>query len=355
VQVWQEGLIVKQAGIAFYSGHPLEAAPGRAIGTLCVVGFAPRPEWTPAQARILKVLTNQVLAQMKLGLTVGDLAGANARLEEAAAERDRKDAAYRALKECSAASKREFMAAVSHELRTPLTGVAGAAALLSACVPPGSEAAELVSLMQNGTARMCGLLDDILDFGAVGNGALRLQIAPFRVREQLLGPVRKMLECAAQAARIQPGVGGDVTLQKRGALFAHKLSALRVSYDVAPNVPAVLRGDVSRLCQVGLNLMTNVRQCMRSSLDLHAHSRPRHPHRLSNSRPRAAPSRCASSCAATPWRCASRTAALGCHDRAWMPCSGRLSRRTRTRASALAARVWASPSASASRRRWAAS
>jgi signal transduction histidine kinase/CheY-like chemotaxis protein len=258
-EAWRDCIVVARAGVSFYAGAPLEVAPGHAVGSLCVVSFTPRAEWTPAQARSLKVLSNQVVAQMQLGLAVGHLARANKQLEDAAAERERKDAAYRALKEGTAASKREFMAAVSHELRTPLTGVAGAAALLSACVSEGSEAAELVELMQTGAARMCALLDDILDFGAIGQGALRLQIAPFRVREQMVAPVRKMLECAAQAARIQPGVGGDVNLQQRGALFAHKLSVLHVNYDIDPDVPPVLRGDVARLCQVGLNLMTNVR------------------------------------------------------------------------------------------------
>ncbi len=224
----------------FYCGVPLELQPGVAIGTICVLGLQPRAAWSAADAASLALLARQVVAQLRLGLAMGGLAATNALLQQAQAERD-------AAEERGAARKREFMAAVSHELRSPLAGVAGAAALLQASVPRASEAAELAALVADGAARMDSLLSDVLDYGSLGNGALRMAPAAFSVRNGLLRPVRRMLECAAAAAP--------------PAQAAAKLRALRMSYDVAADVPPRLHGDASRLQQVATNLLTNVRAC----------------------------------------------------------------------------------------------
>ena len=122
--------------------------------------------------------------------------------------------------------------------------MAGAAALLSACVPPGGEASELVGLVSAGAARLSALLEDLLDFGSVGAGALRMRPAPFDVRADLVRPLRRLLEaCAA----------GDAYA------LADKLPRVALRYAVDDAVPRRLVGDVARLHQCGLNLLTNVR------------------------------------------------------------------------------------------------
>ncbi len=121
--------------------------------------------------------------------------------------------------------------------------------LLAGCVAPRGEAAQLVALLSAGAARLATLLDDILDFGSLGEGSLRLRAAPFDVRNELVLPLRKLLEMCSAA-----------TDARRCALRA-KLPTLTLVYDVAPDVPRALIGDVSRLSQVALNLLTNVGAC----------------------------------------------------------------------------------------------
>ncbi len=86
---WQRCPLVATAGVRFYCGCPLEVAPGVAVGTLCVLGFAPRLAWSPDAARSLAALARQVVAQMQLGLALTTFSRANERLQEAAQERNR--------------------------------------------------------------------------------------------------------------------------------------------------------------------------------------------------------------------------------------------------------------------------
>lgn len=60
-------LVTGTPGIRFYAGFPLRTPTGAVLGTLCVLGYEPRPEGlTSAQGRLLEVLAAQVMAQLEL-------------------------------------------------------------------------------------------------------------------------------------------------------------------------------------------------------------------------------------------------------------------------------------------------
>jgi len=60
-------LVTGAPGIRFYAGFPLRTPTGAVLGTLCVLGYEPRPEGlTSAQGRLLEVLAAQVMAQLEL-------------------------------------------------------------------------------------------------------------------------------------------------------------------------------------------------------------------------------------------------------------------------------------------------
>ena len=60
-------LVMGAPGIRFYAGFPLRTPTGAVLGTLCVLGYEPRPEGlTSAQRRLLEVLAAQVMAQLEL-------------------------------------------------------------------------------------------------------------------------------------------------------------------------------------------------------------------------------------------------------------------------------------------------
>ena len=145
------------------------------------------------------------------------------RLEAAAAARDRAEAASEA--------KSRFLATVSHEIRTPLAGIVGTAELL-ATLPLGAEAASYVGAIRTSGAALRSLIDEILDFSRIEAGRLELADESFDVRALVEG----VMELLAPRAQDQ---------------------GLAIALLVAPDVPAMLRGDPARMRQVLLNLAGN--------------------------------------------------------------------------------------------------
>ncbi len=131
----------------------------------------------------------------------------------------------------SAHIKGEFAANVSHELRTPLNGILGMLELLQNMALT-SKQQEYVQVACSSGETLLGLIGNILDFSRIESGKLKLDPADFILQEML----SEVIGLLATQAR-----------QKD----------LDLSYVVAEDVPAVLRGDVARIRQVLINLVGN--------------------------------------------------------------------------------------------------
>lgn len=152
-------------------------------------------------------------------------------LEQRVAQRTAELAASREEALAAVKAKAGFLAVMSHEIRTPLNGVVGMSELLRDSNLTAAQS-ELMDVLKVSSEQLLSVVDDILDFSRIESGKLTLEDRPF----DLKAAIRDAVDMVRLKAR------------EKG---------LHLSLQVAPTVPDAVRGDVTRLRQVLLNLLTN--------------------------------------------------------------------------------------------------
>lgn len=148
---------------------------------------------------------------------------AEGEIERLCRERDAAEAASRA--------RAAFLATMSHEIREPMNSVLGMARLLRD-TPLDAEQRGYVEAVIDAAETLLTLVNDVLDLTRIDAGRLELDETSFALAP-FLDRLRAMLEPAAS---------------RRG---------LRLTIDLEPGAPAILRTDPGRLRQVLINLAGN--------------------------------------------------------------------------------------------------
>ncbi|KAJ3053302.1 hypothetical protein HK097_004579 [Rhizophlyctis rosea] len=226
---------------------------GRVVG---VVGVAsPKPMWVFEPSARMSSPAEQVLEALRPRIQ-GELKRNNElmhmRVESASAIAATK-------------SKTHFLANMSHEIRTPVSAIIGLTDMVlwdAEAIP--EEHRNKLELISSSGEHLLAVINDILDLSKIGDEDVN-----FTLQERTMG-IRRCLKEAVQLASMSPYLAKKKILVvdppsspnvNLSELIAQKQKeapgALPLCWRVDPSVPEFIIGDVTRLRQVVLNLLSN--------------------------------------------------------------------------------------------------
>jgi signal transduction histidine kinase len=171
-----------QYGFQSYISMPIVLANGSFFGTLCAIDPRPARLNTPQTVGMFKLFAELIATHLDAANSV---AASEARL---LGERETSEL------------REQFIAVLGHDLRNPLASIAAGTNLL---IRGKRDPAPILALMQQSTARMSALIDNVLDFarGRLGGGITLTRMS--QSLQPVLDHVMAELRASFPASRIE--------------------------------------------------------------------------------------------------------------------------------------------------------